>query len=48
MNDDVPEQSKHSYIPGSQNMPGIPRMYNRMLSQPAGGLADKSPGPSTL
>ena len=28
VNDDVPEQSEKSYIPGSQNMPGIPRVYS--------------------
>ena len=48
VNDDVPEQSENSYIPGSQNMPGIPRMYSRIFGLPAGGLAAELLGHSNL
>ena len=48
VNDDVPEQSENSNIPGSQNMPGIPRMYSRIFGQPASGLGSELLRHSTL
>jgi len=48
VNDDVPEQSENGNIPGSQNMPGIPRVYGRSFGLPVGGLAAELPGHSVL
>lgn len=48
VNDDVPEQSVNSYIPRSQNMPGILHMYSHIFRRAASGLTADLPGPSTL